>query len=75
MDCRHLESVYELFLLGALMEEDSFGIQEHLSFGCEHCLERLKEAARTVYLLSLAAKPVAPGRKAKASLLRQVRAR
>ncbi|MGD0124436.1 MAG: hypothetical protein ABSF46_03680 [Terriglobia bacterium] len=73
MDCRHLESVYELFLLGALLEEDSFAIQEHLSFGCEHCLERLKEAARTVYLLSLAAKPVPPGQKAKASLLRQLK--
>ena len=75
MDCRHLESVYELFLLGALVEEDSLQLQEHLSLGCEHCLERLKEAARTVYLLSLAAKPVAPGPKAKANLLRQVKSK
>jgi hypothetical protein len=73
LDCRHLESVYELFLLGALLEEDSFEIQEHLSLGCEHCLERLKEATRTVYLLSLAAKPVAPGPTAKANLLRQIK--
>ena len=73
MDCRHLESVYELFLLGALLQEDSLQIQEHLSSGCERCRERLKEAARTVYLLSLAAKPVAPGPKAKANLLRQVK--
>ena len=75
MDCRHLESVYELFLLGALMGEDWFEIQEHLSSGCEHCLEKLREAARTVYLLSLAAKPVTPGQKAKASLLRQVKSK
>ena len=73
MDCRHLEGVYELFLLGALLEEDSLQLQEHLSLGCEHCLQRLKEAARTVYLLSLATKPVAPGPKAKANLLRQVK--
>jgi len=73
LDCRHLESVYELFLLGALTEEDSFEVQEHLSLGCEHCLERLREAVRTVYLLSLAAKPVTPGQKARANLLRQIK--
>jgi hypothetical protein len=73
LDCRHLESVYELFLLGALLEEDSRPIREHVSSGCEHCRERLKEAARTVYLLSLAAQPVPPGPKAKAKLLRQVK--
>jgi len=55
------------------MEEDSAPIQEHLSLGCEHCSERLKEAARTVYLLSLAAKPLAPGPKIKANLLRQIK--
>jgi len=73
LDCRHLDSVYELFLLGALLEEDSLQLQEHLSLGCEHCMERLKEAARTVYLLSLAATPVAPGPKAKADLLRHIK--
>ena len=72
MDCRHLDSVYELFLLGTLSDEDSAQLREHLASGCEHCLERLKEAARTVYLLSLAVQPVAPGPKAKANLLRQV---
>ena len=73
MYCRYLESVYELFLLGALLEEDSIEIQEHLSSGCEHCSERLKEAVRTVYLLNLAAKPVTPGQKVKANLLRQIK--
>jgi hypothetical protein len=62
-----------LFLLGTLSEEGSLQLREHLSQGCEHCLERLKEAARTVYLLSLSPKPVAPGPKAKANLLRLVR--
>jgi hypothetical protein len=70
MDRRHLEDVYELFLLGALPEEDSREVREHLTQGCEHCLERAKEAARTVYLLSLTLKPSSPGPKVKADLLR-----
>ena len=73
MDCRHLENIYELFLLGALSEEDSLQLREHLTRGCEPCRERVKEAARTVYLLSLSAKPVSPGPKAKADLLRQLK--
>jgi len=55
------------------MEEDAFEIQQHLSSGCEHCLQRLKEAVRTVYLLSLASNPAPPGPKVKASLLRQIK--
>ena len=62
-----------MFLLGALSDEDSLELREHLTQGCEHCLERVKEAARTVYLLSLTAKPVSPGPKAKADLLRLLR--
>jgi hypothetical protein len=59
-----------LFLLGALSDEASLQLREHLTQGCEHCLERVKEAARTVYLLSLTAKPASPRPKAKADLLR-----
>jgi hypothetical protein len=59
-----------LFLLGVLPDEASLQLCEHLTQGCEHCLERVKEAARTVYLLSLTAKPASPGPKAKANLLR-----
>jgi len=70
LDCRHLEDVYELFLLGVLSDEGSLDLREHLAQGCEHCLERVKEAARTVYLLSLSARPVSPAPKAKADLLR-----
>ena len=73
MDCRHLEDVYELFLLGALSDEGSLELREHLNQSCEHCLVRVKEAARTVYLLSLSARPVSPGPKAKADLLRLVK--
>ena len=73
MDCRHLEEVYELFLLGVLSDEDSLQLRAHLTEGCERCLERVKEAARTVYLLSLTAKPASPGPKAKADLLRRLK--
>jgi hypothetical protein len=59
-----------LFLLGALSHEDSLELREHLTQGCEHCLPRVREAARTVYLLSLTAKPALPGPKTKADLLR-----
>jgi hypothetical protein len=59
-----------LFLLGALPNEGSLELREHLTQGCEHCRERVKEAARTVYLLSLTAKPLPPGPKVKADLLR-----
>jgi len=62
-----------LFLLGALSDEGSLELREHLDQGCEHCLERVKEAARTVYLLSLSARPVSPGPKVKADLLRLVK--
>jgi hypothetical protein len=62
-----------LFLLGTLSEENSLDLREHLSRGCEHCNLRMKEAARTVYLLSLTAKPVAPAPRAKDDLLRLVR--
>jgi hypothetical protein len=73
LDCRHLENSYELFLLDTLSEDESLHLREHLSQGCEHCEERLREAARTVYVLSLTAKPVSPAPKIKAELLRKVR--
>ena len=75
MDCRYLDDVYELLLLGTLPDERFLELREHLQRGCEHCLGRAKEAARTVYLLSLTAKPVAPGPKAKADLLRTVKSK
>ena len=73
MDCRHLENIYELFLLGALSDEHSLELREHLTHGCEHCVERVKEAARTVYLLCRTAKPVSPAPRAKDDLLRLLR--
>jgi hypothetical protein len=62
-----------LFLLGALSDENSLQLREHLTRGCEHCVGRVKEAARTVYVLSLTAKPLSPRPKAKVDLLRLLR--
>ena len=62
-----------MFLLGALSDENSLQLREHLTQGCECCLERVKEAARTIYLLSLTVKPTSPGPKAKADLMRLIR--
>jgi hypothetical protein len=73
LDCRHLENVYELFLLGALSDDNVLELREHLTGGCERCQLRIKEAARTVYLLSLTTKPVLPATKVKDDLLRLVR--
>ena len=75
MDCRHLDDVYELFLLGALSDEESLELRQHLTQTCPQCLERVKEAARTVYLLSLTAKPVPPAPKTKADLLRLLKSK
>jgi len=73
MDCRHLEDSYELFLLGAATEEETVEIGEHLAGGCATCLHHLREAALTLYLLSLTVHPARPNPKAKAHLLHRLR--
>ncbi len=72
MDCQHLEDLYELFLLGALPEQSSAELREHLERGCPACLERVRDAVQTVYLLSLRAKSVRLNPKLKARLLLQL---
>ena len=62
-----------MFLLGALPDEGTLELCEHLAQGCGNCLERVREAARTVYLLSLTAKPVPPRPRVKDDLLRMVK--
>jgi hypothetical protein len=69
MGCQHLEELYELFLLGALSDQGSVELREHLDRACPNCLVRTREAAETVYLLSLTAKPVRPAARVKSSLL------
>ena len=72
MGCQHLEELYELWLLGALSEQGSMDLREHLARGCPHCLARVREATETVYLLGLAPKPARPHPRVKLKLLQQI---
>jgi hypothetical protein len=72
MGCQHLEEVYELWLLGALANQSSAELRDHLARGCPHCLARLREAAETVYLLGLACEAASPHPRVKSEILRQV---
>jgi hypothetical protein len=72
MGCQHLEELYELYLLGAVSEEGSLDLREHLARGCPHCLGRVREAAETVYVLGLASKPARPHPRVKSELLRLI---
>jgi hypothetical protein len=72
MGCQHLEELHELWLLGALSEQSSVDLRDHLARGCVHCLVRVREATETVYILGLAAKPARPRPRVKAELLRQI---
>jgi hypothetical protein len=75
MGCQYLEELYELWWLGALPEQASQEVGDHLARGCPHCLLRVREAAENVYLLGLAAKPARPHPRVKSELLRQVSAK
>lgn len=69
----HLDDIYELFLLGTLPGEDSAVVGEHIERGCAYCLEQLREATETVYLLSLMTRRARPDPKQKSQLLRRLR--
>ncbi len=73
MGCQHLDELYELYILGALQGAESLQIREHLERNCPHCLDRLREAAQTVYLLILLARPARFDMKRKGRLLQQLR--
>ena len=70
---QHIGELYELYLLGALDREESAPIQEHVKQGCPRCLEELREAALSVYLLCQAVRPVRPGPQHKTQFLRRLR--
>jgi len=72
MGCQHLEEIYELWLLGATSEQASLDLRDHLGRGCPHCLERVREAVETVYVLGLAPKPARPHPRVKSEMLRQI---
>ena len=75
MGCQHLDDSYELFLLVALADPAAEEIHSHLERGCVPCLERVREAARTVYLLCLGTKGARPHPKLKSQLLQSLRKR
>ena len=72
MGCQHLDELYELWLLGALSESGSLDLRDHLRQGCPQCMARVREAAETVYLLSLTSKPARPDPRVKSALLRRI---
>jgi hypothetical protein len=72
MDCRYLDDVYELFLLGLLKSKEAAEISEHVERGCPYCLDHLREAAQSVYFLLSGAKPLKPGPRVKSDLLRRL---
>ena len=70
---QHLDDIYELYLLGALGREESARVKEHLARACPSCLENLRDAALSVYLLCQAVPAVRPGAQHKSQLLRRLR--
>ncbi len=72
MDGQHLDEIYELYLLGTLAGETGAEVGEHLMRGCASCLERLREAALTVYLLCQTTRTARPDPKLRSRLLRRL---
>jgi hypothetical protein len=72
MECRYLDDVYELFLLGLLKPKETAEVKEHLERGCPYCLDHLREAAQSVYFLLSGVKDRKPGQQVKAGILRSV---
>jgi hypothetical protein len=72
MGCQHLEGLYELWLLGALPEQSTLDLRDHLARGCPDCLAGVREAAETIYLLGCAPKPARPNPRVKTELIRQI---
>ncbi len=75
MGCEHLDEFYELYLLGTITDGACLDIAEHVERACPYCLERLREAVHSVYLLTLTAHSARPSPRLKAQLLKQIRKR
>ena len=72
MECRHLDDLYELYLLGALGVSERSEIHEHLRADCPYCTERLRQAALTVYFLALPDRKVRVPQPLKVQVLRRL---
>ncbi len=75
MVCSYLEDLWELYLLDALSDEDARTVSEHLSTGCSHCIEQLRDAALAAYVLLSSGRDVRPSPKIKANLIRRLKIR
>ncbi len=73
MVCQYLEDLYELYLLGAASPDDAAAVQSHLQSGCAICLQQVREAGLTAYLLCLPAKPARLDPKQKSRLLHHLK--
>lgn len=72
MECRYLDDVYELFLLGQLKSKEAVEVKEHIERGCPYCMDHLHEAAQSIYFLLSRVKGRKPPQNMKAVILRSL---
>jgi hypothetical protein len=73
MGCEHLDEHYELYLLGAVADGACLDICEHVDRECAYCLDHLREAAHSIYLLTLTTRPARLNPKLKSQLMKRLR--
>jgi hypothetical protein len=73
MDCRYLENLYELYVLGALPSDEDSLVQEHLKSGCAACQNGVRQSVVTVYALLHTCRPIKSTPKQKAHLLQRLK--
>ena len=72
MDCRYLDDVYELFLLGLLKPKEAAEVKEHIERGCPYCTDHLREAAQSVSFVLSGSKDPKPAQNTKSEILRSL---
>ncbi len=72
MGCEPLDEYYELYVLGVAADGAGDDIRDHVENGCSYCLEHLREAALSIYLL-LSTRAAKPDPKLRSQLLRRFR--
>ena len=73
MDCRHLEDLYELFVLGALPSEEDELVRDHLKRGCPTCQSGIHRSAVTIYAFLETCRPIRSTPRQKAHLLQRLK--
>jgi hypothetical protein len=73
MDCRHLEDLYELFVLSALSRDETAEIHEHLAKSCPNCVAGVREAALTLYAVLQARRPIKSTPQQKSRFLQRIK--